>query len=415
MVSKLYQFSGQSSIFFLDTLWKSAATVCNRAHFRRRRTPGLGMDRHQASNKEVLPVLDFSHPSEGNTMWFERARLTILQSRRLLLCSVITSLLAVAVAAQDSGEPVAGAAGKMTQETSQPATPAPQPATEAVKQKTTEMPAQSSEVHVGAGDLVELSVYNVPELSTKARVGGNGDIYLPLVDYVHIGGLSLQEAQTVIEKRYADGGFLKDPHVSLLVDEGTQGVSVLGEVSKPGIYPVFGQPRLLDLISAAGGFSDKAGRVVTISHRDQPDQPVTVTLPRNPADKSEGNIQVYAGDTIAVHRADIVYVVGEVARPSGLLMDTGSLSVMQAIALTGGVNRTAKLDGARIIRKTPDGGMTETPIQLKKILAAKAPDLPMQADDILFVPTSTAKIAGARAAEAAVVLATGLTIVAAHP
>src|SRR5215469_12256809 len=346
------------------------------------------MDPHQASNKEVLPVLDFSHPSEGNTMWFERARLTILQSRRLLLCSVITSLLAVAVAAQDSGEPVAGAAGKMTQETSQPATPAPQPATEAVKQKTTEMPAQSSEVHVGAGDLV---------------------------DYVHIGGLSLQEAQTVIEKRYADGGFLKDPHVSLLVDEGTQGVSVLGEVSKPGIYPVFGQPRLLDLISAAGGFSDKAGRVVTISHRDQPDQPVTVTLPRNPADKSEGNIQVYAGDTIAVHRADIVYVVGEVARPSGLLMDTGSLSVMQAIALTGGVNRTAKLDGARIIRKTPDGGMTETPIQLKKILAAKAQDLPMQADDILFVPTSTAKIAAGRAAEAAVALATGLTIVAAHP
>jgi len=374
------------------------------------------MDPHQASNKEVLPVLDFSHPSEGNTMWFERTRLTILQSRRLLLCSVITSLLAIIVVAQDNAEPVSGAAGKMTQEGSQPATPAPRPTTDAGKQKTTEVPAQSSELRLGAGDLVEVNVYNVPELSTKARVSGNGEIYLPLVDYVHIGGLSLQEAQTVIEKRYEDGGFLKDPHISLLVDESaTQGASVLGEVSKPGIYPVLGQPRLLDLISAAGGFTDRAGRVVTITHRDQADQPVTVSLPRNPADKSESNIQVYPGDTIAVNRADIVYVVGEVGRPSGFLMDTGRLSVLQAIALAGGVNRTAKLNDAKIIRKTPEGAMTETPIQLKKILAAKAPDLPMQADDILFVPTDTGKIAATRGIEAAVAAATGLAIVAAHP
>src|SRR5215831_6018196 len=206
-------------------------------------------------------------------MWFERARLTNLQCRRLLFYSVITSLLAVVVAAQDNAEPVAGAADKMTQESSQPATPAPRPATDAGKQKTTDVPAQSSELRLGAGDLVELNVYNVPELSTKARVSGNGDIYLPLVDYIHIGGLSLQEAQTLIEKRYSDGGFLKDPHVSLLVDESTtQGASVLGEVSKPGVYPVLGQPRLLDLVSAAGGFTDRAGRVVTITHRDQPDQ-----------------------------------------------------------------------------------------------------------------------------------------------
>ena len=349
-------------------------------------------------------------------MWFERARLTSLQCRRLLLCSVLSSLLTVAVAAQDNAEPVAGAAGKTTEEPSPPAAPAPPPATEAGKQKTTEMPAKSAELRLGAGDLVELNVYNVPELSTKVRVSGNGEVYLPLVDYVHVAGLSLQEAQTVIEKRYSDGGFLKDPHVSLLVDESaSQGASVLGEVSRPGVYPVLGQLRLLDLISAAGGFNDKAGRVITITHRDQPDQPVTVTLPRNLAEKSESNIQVYPGDTIAVHRADIVYVVGEVGKPSGFLMDTGSLSVLQVIALAGGVNRAAKLDSAKIIRKTPEGAMTETPIQLKKILAAKAPDLPMQADDILFVPTNNAKLAAGRAAEAAIALATGLTIVAAHP
>jgi polysaccharide export outer membrane protein len=118
---------------------------------------------------------------------------------------------------------------------------------------------------------------------------------------------------------------------------------------------------------------------------------------------------------IAVRRADIVYVVGEVVRPSGFLMDTGSLSVLQAIALAGGVNRTAKLNAVRIIHRTPEGTITETPIELKKILALKAPDLPMRNDDILLVPTNTAKLAAGRAAEAAVALATGLTLVAAHP
>jgi polysaccharide export outer membrane protein len=275
-----------------------------------------------------------------------------------------------------------------------------------------EEPTQSSDLRLGVGDLVELNVYNVPELSTKTRVGSNGDVYLPLIDYVHVGGLTLEEAQALIEKRYGDGGFLKDPHVTVFVDEyASQGASVLGEVAKPGVYPVLGQQRLLDLVSAAGGFSDKAGRVVTVTHRNQPDKPINVTLARNPADTPESNIAVYPGDTIAVHRADIVYVVGEVGRPSGFQMDSGNLTVLQAIALAGGVNRTAKLGAAKIIRKTPQG-MTETPVHLKKILEAKAPDLPMQADDILFVPTSTAKVAAARTAEAAIQAATALSIVA---
>jgi polysaccharide export outer membrane protein len=277
-------------------------------------------------------------------------------------------------------------------------------------------PPRNSELRLGVGDLVELNVYNVPELTTKTRVGSNGDVYLPLVDYVHVGGLSLEEAQTLLEKRYSDGGYLKDPHITLFVDEyASQGASILGEVAKPGVYPVLGQQRLLDLVSSAGGFTDKAGRVVTITHRDEPDKPMTVTLSKNPAENKESNVQVYPGDTIAVHRADIVYVVGEVGRPSGFLMDTGSLTVLQAVALAGGVNRTAKLDGAKIIRKTPQGGMTETPVALKKILAAKSPDISMQADDILFVPASTARIAAGRTVEAAVQAATALSIIAVRP
>jgi polysaccharide biosynthesis/export protein len=116
---------------------------------------------------------------------------------------------------------------------------------------------------------------------------------------------------------------------------------------------------------------------------------------------------------VMVRKADIVYVVGDVGRPSGFLMDNGQLTVLQAIALAGGTTRTAKMGAVRIIRKGPEG-MRETPVQLKKILEAKAPDVPMQADDILFVPTSTEKIIAARTLEAAIQAATAVGIVAAY-
>jgi len=333
--------------------------------------------------------------------------------RRVLVFIACVPMLVPAVRAQETQNP-APPAGDTKQQA--PAAEAEKPATEDSGTPAANDAEQNSTLRLGVGDLVELSVYNVPELATKTRVGNNGDIYLPLVDYVHVSGLTLEEAQTVIEKRYADGGFLKDPHVTLFVDEyASQGASVLGEVNKPGVYPVIGQQRLLDLVSAAGGLTDKAGRAVTVTHRNQPDKPITVTLARNAPPNSESNIEVYPGDTISVHRADIVYVVGEVNKPAGFLMDSGSITVLQAVALAGGISRAAKLDSARIIRKTPDGTMTETPIHLKKILEAKAADLPMEPNDILFIPTSTAKLAAGRTAEAAIQAATAISVFAVHP
>jgi polysaccharide biosynthesis/export protein len=267
-----------------------------------------------------------------------------------------------------------------------------------------------SSLRLGAGDLLEIGVYNVPELTTKARISSAGDVYLPLVDYVHIAGLTPEEAQAVIEKRLSSGGFVKDPHVTVFVSQfASQGVSVLGEVAKPGVYPVYGQQRLFDLISAAGGLTDKAGRTVSVAHRNQPDKPTVVKLARNIADNPESNVELYPGDTVIVRRADIVYVVGDVGRPSGFQMADGRLTVLQAVALAGGANHTAKLNSVKILRKTPQG-MTETPVQLKKILQAKATDVPLQADDILFVPTSASKVAGKRAVDAAVQMATAVTI-----
>src|SRR6516164_1783911 len=180
-----------------------------------------------------------------------------------------------------------------------------------------------------------MSVYNVPELSSKTRVSSSGDLYCPLVGYTHVAGLTAEEAQEAIEKRLSN--YVKNPHVSIFVAEyASQGASVLGEVNKPGIYPVLGQQRLFTLISAAGGLTEKAGRSLTVTHRSDPNNPVTIPLTRNLDDTSATNVPVFPGDTVIVRKADVIYVVGDVNRPSGLLMEGGGMTVLQAVALAGG-------------------------------------------------------------------------------
>ena len=277
-----------------------------------------------------------------------------------------------------------------------------------------DVPDSSVMTKLGPGDLIEVNVYNVPELTTKARVGNSGDVYLPLIDYVHLEGLTQEEAQTVIEKRLESGGFVRSPHVTIFVDEAaSQGVTVIGEVSKPGIYPDVVDHKLYEVISEAGGFTQSASRKLAIIRRNVT-EPIRIELPRNLGDDMSGNVDILPGDTITVPRAPIIYVVGDVSRPAGLLVDNGHLTVLQAIALAGGTNRTAKMGGVRIIRKTP-AGMTETRVQLKKMLEAKAPDVTLQADDILFVPVSGARVAAARTAEAAISAATTISIYTVHP
>jgi polysaccharide export outer membrane protein len=315
------------------------------------------------------------------------------------------------VPALPAAQPVSQAAASTVPNQGEPAKPAQStPATDSAAPAA----GNSSLTRLGPGDLLEIGVYNVPELSTKARIGSSGDIYLPLIDYVHVGDLSVEEAQTLIEKRLEDGGFVRNPHVTLFIDESTsQGVTVLGEVSKPGIYPALGDRKLYDMISAAGGFTPSAGRRVSVIRQHSQAPPITVNLPRNLADDLQDNVDIMPGDTITVPRAPVVYVVGDVARPTGLLVDNGSLTVLQALALAGGMNHTAKMSAACIIRKGP-AGMTETRVPLKRMLEAKTPDITLQADDILFVPLSGVRFAAGRGFEAAVSAAAGLAILAAH-
>ena len=241
-------------------------------------------------------------------------------------------------------------------------------------------------LRLGGGDLIEVVVYGVPDLTSKGRISNDGEFYMTLVGSVKIGGLSVEEAQSLIEKKYVDGGFLKNPHVSINVTEYvTQGASLLGEIGRPGIYPVLGSRRLFDIISAAGGFTTSAGRTVTITHRLTPQTPVVVVISDTPDKATDANVEVFPGDTIVVSKAYAVYVVGEVTRPAGILMDNRGMTVLKALALSGGPSQRAKLDGAKLVRRTA-GGTEEIAVPLKQILAAKSKDIEMKPDDILFVP-----------------------------
>jgi polysaccharide export outer membrane protein len=204
----------------------------------------------------------------------------------------------------------------------------------------------------------------------------------------------------------AAGGFFNDPQVSIVQKEySTQGISLLGEVQKPGSYSLLGRHTLLEAISAAGGLTVKAGNNVTILHRDRPNEAQHVDLSAPPG----GNIPVLPGDMIVVSKAGIVYVVGDVRTPSGVVMEGSGLTVLKAIAMAQGTNSTASLNHAQLIRTTPTGKQ-EIPIPLKKILSNQSPDLELQPEDIVFVPSSAAKSAGRRSIEAILQTATGVAI-----
>ena len=146
---------------------------------------------------------------------------------------VLPFLLLIALApGTPAQQPVADEKGKITTQN----VPAP-----SEQSSETVPPQPPSSLRLQTGDLIDIAVYNVPELTTKARISTKGEIYLPLIDYVHIAGLTAEEAEGLIQKRLSDGGFVKNPHVTLFVDQyASQGASILGEVVRPGVYPVPG-------------------------------------------------------------------------------------------------------------------------------------------------------------------------------
>jgi len=249
----------------------------------------------------------------------------------------------------------------------------------------------SARIRIGPGDLLHLAVFDVPELTQVVRVSDTGDATLMLLGSLHLDGLTAAEAQTLIEDRLQKGNLILDPHVSLIIREyGTQGVSVLGEVRKPGVYQVLGTRNLLDIISEAGGTTPFAAQEATVKRRASPEK-FTASLSNDPAQLLAHDVELRPGDTVIVPKAGIVYVLGDVGRPGGYVMqNNGRISLLQVVAMAQGVNRTAARKHTRLIRKTASG-VGETILDLKQVLEGGAADPELQPEDIVYIPPSTAK------------------------
>jgi polysaccharide biosynthesis/export protein len=247
---------------------------------------------------------------------------------------------------------------------------------------------------IGAGDLVEMSVFDTAELSGKLRVSNTGDVIIPLIGSVHVAGLTANEMQILIRQKFMDGLFVKDPQVTVFVSEyATQGVSVLGEVKTPGVYPALGAHNLVDYISFAGGLTPLAGTKITITHLAHPDEPEHVRISSAVASKPLNNPAIVPGDSIFIEKTGLIYVIGDVFRPGAFPMDHDDhLTVLQALALAQGTTYAAKSNASVVIRTTPQGHQTIA-VDLNQILASKAADSLLQDNDILFVPNSGTKVA----------------------
>lgn len=262
---------------------------------------------------------------------------------------------------------------------------------------------------VSPGDRLEVSVYGVPDLTQKARVNSDGNVNLALVNSVHIAGSRLEDAQAKIEEALRAGNYVKNPHVTLLVVEYGDGAEVMGEVARPGIYPVLGSRRLFDLLSEAGGTTQNAGRTVIIANRANQTQR-TVLLTNDPLKIMESDVFVYQGETVFVSHAGVFYVVGEVLQPSAFVMENKTeYTALRAIAMAHGPTKFAKLSQATIVRRDGDG-VKPIPVALDKIAQSKAPDVKLLPEDIVYVPTNKGKVAASQAAQIAIGVGTSAAI-----
>jgi polysaccharide export outer membrane protein len=288
---------------------------------------------------------------------------------------------------------------------------APKPATPPISTQPTLLTRTSQqELRIGGGDLLQVTVFGASEYNYEVRVSDDGNINLPFLGRVPVGGKTPRDAANYVGAQLSQRGYFNNPQVGLFVKEyATQGVSVLGEVQKPGIYPLVGARTLFDMLSAAQGTTQTAGDRVSVIHRDQPQHPEIVKLTYDGEISPQGNIRVLPGDTIMVQKAGMVYVVGDVQKPSGIVMVNPNLTVLKAIALAQGTNPNASLDKARLVRKTSDG-QVEIPLHLKQMLAAKIPDMRVEPEDVIFVPNSALKTGVKRGLEAAVATITGVII-----
>jgi polysaccharide export outer membrane protein len=254
--------------------------------------------------------------------------------------------------------------------------------------------AQSGEsLRIGPGDQIHVTVVDSPELDQHPRVTDAGEVPLIGVGAVKITGLTPAEAATAVHDKLIAAHYLNHPEVTVTVEQyATQTVSVLGQVRASGAYPIGTARPVVDILALAGGLNEVADRNIVIERRGDPDHPLHYNLANDGVLALQTSVLVYPGDTVMVPKAGIVYVLGDVNRPGGFVMDNNSteLTLLQALARAGGVSRTAKQGHAKLLRKDATG-YHETQLSLGEIQKGKQQDIALAPGDVLYVPFSYAK------------------------
>jgi polysaccharide biosynthesis/export protein len=315
----------------------------------------------------------------------------------------------------------------------------------------TKKESQGEETRIGPDDLLSISVFEAPEMNCTVRVSAGGEISIQLLGSVHAAGLTPRELETVLQGLLRHT-YVKDPHVGVFVQElQSHPVSIVGAVKMPGVFQIRGTKTVIEVLSMAQGLTDDAGETVLImrgaarakasgsersdfstadntalrgelfpsGYASAPSEPAThgeiveINLKKLLESSDPAlNVAVSPGDIVKVPRAGTVYVVGEVTKPGGfVLQNNENISVLQALALAEGPTHTSATGQARIIRTDPaTGRRTEIPINLNRIFSGKAPDPLLQPKDVVFVPNSAAKSLAYRGSAAALQTAAGVAI-----
>ena len=242
-----------------------------------------------------------------------------------------------------------------------------------------------SNTRVGSGDVLRVTVFGQPDLSAEVGVNEKGVVTLPLIGGLAVTGLTTGEVAAHVAQALRQGEFLRKPEVSVEVLQlRSQMVSVLGEVSHPGRYPIPGKLSVLELLATAGGLSAQADQTVTLLRRkdqDGDDQPLRIPILLGETGKTERtplDVELHNGDVVYVNKKKLFYIHGEVNRPGAYPMEQ-DMNVMRAIALGGGMTQRASQRRIYINRQNADQRMQEIKATLSD---------PVRPGDVVYVNES---------------------------
>jgi polysaccharide biosynthesis/export protein len=243
-------------------------------------------------------------------------------------------------------------------------------------------PADQPQSVLGVGDVIRISVYQNPDLSTEARISELGQINFPLIGNVTIGGATVSAAEQKIAKALRDGGFVLKPQVTIQVTQiRSNQISILGQVGRPGRYPIdIVGSKVSEMVAAAGGVLPTGADVVTlVGTRNGKPIKLDIDLPAIlQSGKSELDMTVENGDVIYVDRFPTAYIYGEVQRPGALRVERG-LTLLQALAQSGGLTPRGTERGIKVHRRDANG--------VVKVYDMKMNDL-VERDDVIYVKES---------------------------